>query len=969
MTQTRVRSRSRRPSLPASALLLAAALGGLAAPLQAQGFGKNKIQYQDFDWHIYRSPHFDVYYYSEEEHLLQKVVSFAESAYDHLSRRFDYQIKESTPLIFYRNHAEFEQNNIILGFIPEGVGAFATDIRFRMVLPVDMTDAELYQLLLHELTHIFQYHVLFGGKVSRGFTTQPPTWLIEGMASYYAQDESTSDKMFLRDAVVNDLVPPITQARGGGFFAYRFGHAVFDFMEERWGPEGVLDFLFEYRSTLGSQVDRALQRAFRIEAEDFDADFRRWLREKYLPQLVATGEPSYFGRRFLERDGPPAQYFSPVASPSGDLIAALSTERGRLDVVLLDSEKRRPLRNLTKGWSTDYQYLTAQFATSVRRMGTDLAFSPDGNFIAVFGRREEGRSLLLVDVIHGGIARLYAIDVQQPFAPTFSPDGGSVAFAGTYEGQFDLFRLDLADNTVSKITNDAPFDGGPAFSPDGSTIVYSSEVGAYAKLFRFTLADATREQLTDGAWNDQDPAFTRDGSRLYFTSDRDGFDNIYSLDLASGAVMQHTNAVTGCFMPAPFDRADGTRGLVYSGYWRGRFDLYRGEAEPIDPQLAAANELSRQEPEPLDALEPFEPDIQVAIDEEKKERYRGFKLFLEDGDAGVGVTSDQLVVSQTYLSFSDYLGDRRVFVYFSSVSTFSDFDIAYVDLSDRLQWGVQVFDDRAFYLGLEQIDEDTFEIRGRGRRLFRQTGVRGFLSYPLDFYRRVEGSLGYIWRDYDFTTFVFDPQTATLLPRVVPRSDNYPELSLAAVGDTTVYASWGPVSGRRWRVGGSYAPNISGDSGENSSITSSANVDVRQYVPLTRRMNVAFRLFGAASWGEFPNIFYFGGLDTVRGFEFRELVGDRAFFTNLELRFPLVDQLWFPFLRFQGIRGRLFLDVGGAWFDYAGQDFELWDSENDKLADPEDPNVLGPVSAYGWGFTIRFIGVDLNWDFAKRWDF
>ena len=140
-------------------------------------------------------------------------------------------------------------------------------------------------------------------------------------------------------------------------------------------------------------------------------------------------------------------------------------------------------------------------------------------------------------------------------------------------------------------------------------------------------------------------------------------------------------------------------------------------------------------------------------------------------------------------------------------------------------------------------------------------------------------------------------------------------------------------------------------------------------MPLTRRAGFAFRLFGGASWGQSPNVFYFGGLDTVRGFDFREFVGDRAFYTNLELRFPLIDALVFPFGVLQGIRGRLFLDVGGAWFDYAGQKFEFWDSENSRLA-PDDffNGVRGPKAAYGWGFTANLLGLELNWDFGKRWD-
>ena len=130
-------------------------------------FGKNRIQYRDFDWQIYHSPHFDVYYYTAEEHQLQNAVSLAESAYDELSRRFDYQIQEPTPLIIYQTHSAFLQNNIIVYGVPEGAQAFASPVRFRMVLPLDVDDASLLKLIRHELTHIFQYHILFRGRQSR----------------------------------------------------------------------------------------------------------------------------------------------------------------------------------------------------------------------------------------------------------------------------------------------------------------------------------------------------------------------------------------------------------------------------------------------------------------------------------------------------------------------------------------------------------------------------------------------------------------------------------------------------------------------------------------------------------------------------------------------------------------------------------------------------------------------------------
>ena len=80
-------------------LLAVAWIASSAVPAAGQyydTFGKNKVRYAKFDWRVYHAPHFDVHYYPEEEHLLEKVISLAESAYDSLSQDFDFQIQEPT---------------------------------------------------------------------------------------------------------------------------------------------------------------------------------------------------------------------------------------------------------------------------------------------------------------------------------------------------------------------------------------------------------------------------------------------------------------------------------------------------------------------------------------------------------------------------------------------------------------------------------------------------------------------------------------------------------------------------------------------------------------------------------------------------------------------------------------------------------------------------------------------------------
>jgi hypothetical protein len=944
--------------------LVAAALVALTAIPAAAQFGKNKIRYGDFEWEVYHSPHFDVYYYAEAEPVLQKVVSYAESAYDQLSQELNYKIEEPTPLIFYLTHSDFEQNNIILNFIPEGTGAFASPVRNRMVMPVDLPGPELMNLMLHEMTHIFQYHMLFGGNLSKGVASVPPTWFMEGMASYMAKDESARDKMYLRDAVVNDRIPPVT-LDFSGFFAYRFGHAVFDYIEEQWGKEGVRDFVIETRNTLGGRVGRSLERTFGMDAEDFNADFRRWLRKKYLPEFIETGEPGDFGRRFRQGRGRRAVQTSPAASPSGDLLVAFSTTgtafsnptAPEVDIVLYDARKREVIRNLTKGFDRpDFQYFVAQELTMGRKMGRDIGFSPDGDRVAFFVRREQGRSLVLLNVLKGKIERVIDMDVEQQSAPAFSSDGRTVAFSGHRGGQFDIFTVNLDTEEVGQLTSDVIYDGAPVYSPDGKSLVMTSVVGDYEKLYRIDLDNpSARYPLTDGESNDNDAVFSPSGTHIYYTSDRSGANNIYSLDLETGETIQHTNSVTGCFTPTVLAATgDEKEKLVFTSMWKGQFDLYLLDIEEPISEPVVVTDLATVAPEPIsiEELPEFEPAIEVSIDDRNRDTYGGKKFFLENAGGTVGISDDQTLLGFAYLQFSDFLGDRRIIATFQSIESFQNFDVIYANLTNRWQWQVHLFDDRDFFIG----QDASLGFVQRGRALFSQTGVIGTLSYPFNVSHRFEIGAGWIYREFDQQTFDFDPETGQLIPKIVTITDDFPLVQTGLVGDTIVATPWGIMGGRRWNLSALYAPDLD----NSGTLTSSLRLDFRQYLPVSRRSNLAMRVFGYVSEGNLVNPVYFGGLDTLRGYNFRSIVGDTGFFANFEYRFPLFEELATPVINFGNVRGVAFVDVGGAWYDDF-EDFDLWNSEEDRLEDA--------VGSYGLGFSINWSGLTFNVDFAKQWDF
>ncbi|MEZ5306065.1 MAG: hypothetical protein R2684_02850 [Pyrinomonadaceae bacterium] len=57
---------------------------------------------------------------------------------------------------------------------------------------------------------------------------------------------------------------------------------------------------------------------------------------------------------------------------------------------------------------------------------------------------------------------------------TVSPDGKTIVFTSTRDGDLDIYTMDRNGKHVKRLTTALGYDGGPFFSPDGKKIVYRS---------------------------------------------------------------------------------------------------------------------------------------------------------------------------------------------------------------------------------------------------------------------------------------------------------------------------------------------------------------------------------------------------------------------------------------------------------------------------------------------------------------
>jgi WD40-like Beta Propeller Repeat len=864
---------------------------------------------------------------------------------------------------------------------------------------------------VHELTHVFQFDIIPQSLVRR----QAPLWMSEGQADYERGLWDPLDLMMVRDAAVSDTVPKMSKLEGYGNSSnprliYNLGHAVFEFIESRWGKEGVRQFMFSLRKSVIGGGGDAYQETFQLKPEDFDQQFDTYLKDRFKP-FRDKERPADYGRNLAPdpEKGPFVNALTIEASPSGDLLAVATVNRrdGEIDLVLVSAKDGEVVRNLTPGFDKDRGYenisVPSQFITVPW-----MSWGPKGDLLAYFVRTEKSKTLVLENVLTRKIEqRIQMTSIDEPESPSISPDGRMVAFAGLRSAKGDIFTVDLGTGEIVNLTDDEFGNYAPTYSPDGTFIVYLARVSGNYKLFRVDLDTKKKTQLTFGTF-DEGAAKFHENDELVFASTaldpamqvepevaRNGnIYNIWTLNLKTGALQQFTDALGGDLSPVVLGGQAGAPRIAFVSYYKGEYGLH--VLEPKEPLKTAAT-ADFGAPGPI--IDFQAPLSHTLIGENKRKKGPFEKMFLDGAPpVNVGMTSGGDLFGGTALAFADVLGDKQFTMIASSVSQYRTLAFSYANLARRFQYAVQGYSQTLFYYGeLGGILYDPIYngIINRDLALATRT-MRGgsfFGIYPMNRYTRLEFSAGLV----NFEEAYADPgvqQVATdyqqqQFGRQIFNNGTLAPLGVDLVQETTVFREFGPLAGSTMRLSYNISPKVA-----NFLSRQSVDVDARHYIRLGGTGLLALRARGFRSWGAYPDYVFFGGNSEMHGYQYLEFLGQNVFFGDAELRFPFIEAMATPIGILGGIRGVMFFNIGGGWF--GDQNFKFWDTKPERYSASLPPNIdfntgtITPVTtppqtitgfrlrdsraSYGIGLETFAIGFPIHFDwswrtlFNKQWE-
>jgi len=913
-------------------------------------FGKNKVRQTRFEWKILETEHFKVYYYTTDNiRLIKKIAQSAEQTYDRLSKFLNVQVEKKVPILFYRNHIEFEQTNLYPGFLPPAAQAFAEPIGHRVVVQGDSSEEQLLGTLTHELGHIFEYAVWYQNvaRSALAFRT-PPMWVVEGFADFITEGWDAFNLLTVRDAVLNDQIPVLLEngqlfsSYGTNRAAYDFGHLAIDFIHHKFGDRGVRTLLYSSRRGGLLPGKKNIAKLFGLSTKMFNYEFKKYARDRFRPFFFKENPEDY--SFMIGPDFPFVYSFSHQVSPTGEMLAVITgnLKVRDLDIVLISLKDGKTIKNITPGLSSGYDAINLKFDPSD---GRSFAWDRPGEKIAFFVRRELGNYLLLVDILTGKVVRDIKIRrPQDPTSPTFHPDNKRLFFTGIEDTKSYVYSINLDTEETVRLTEGRLYIRAIDLSPDGEKMVFSAQKNGFYKIFLGTLdKPELAVRLTQGECNDITPVFSTDGKRIYYSSDELESYNIYAVDLDEKMLYRYSDVRTGIFFPTQIPGKDQ---IVVSAYHKNAFYLFKKQVEEtLEQRRIEFSEFEYPETESGKA-----PEVDIL----SHEKYKPFsKLFLTSlPPVTLGYSTDGSFLASTQLHITDLLGDHNFLLSAASYYGYTNVHLYYLNMVNRLQYfGHLYYYKEPYYYSYNPIDAASGVLPAYFTLRTMFGGDLG-LYYPFSRAYRAELGLSLYKQKENSDYFFYGAD----LPYGQFFDGYAAPVSLSLVGDDIRFAGYGPNRGHTFKLTFSKFFKL-GDSFMNAySITG----DFRKYFRIDNNTLFAFRLKGYTSGGDNPLIFYTGGNNTIRASAWRRLVGNRGFHFTAEFRFPLISTARTVLGNVGPLRGVLFFDVGGMWFT-EDPTYRFLEEGKFRLQDG--------ISSYGIGLQAFLFGVPLHLEWIHKWDF
>lgn len=431
-------------------------------------FGKNRIQYQDFNWTYLDYERIRVYYYAGGGEIAKYVSVSASNQLPILEKRIDHQAEDKINIIVYNNQNDFKQSNIGLNIDESSnIGGTTKIIGDKVFVFFNGSHADLDKQIRAVLAELLINQLLYDGNaremVRNSTMLNLPPWYTQGLVQYLSEGWNSYYDNILYDALKNDKINKFNKLTGKQ--ATNAGHAIWHYIVDTHGESYINQLL--YMTRINRSPDYAFLFVIGISFDnllfDFvDAQNRRLYMTKDSLRASPINENSV-----LKKYKSTKHYSQLRISPNAKNVAYATTELSQIKVYVRNVDEKKSLR--------------------VLKLGPKIERLEDFNYPLINWHPNNKTVMMVYELKDQLVIHTYDIETKEKRIRnlpgfekinsfSFSHDGKKLVLSGVKKGkgQSDIFVFTLNNSGLEQITNDVWDDNNPIFIRSSKQIVFDS---------------------------------------------------------------------------------------------------------------------------------------------------------------------------------------------------------------------------------------------------------------------------------------------------------------------------------------------------------------------------------------------------------------------------------------------------------------------------------------------------------------
>ena len=427
-------------------------------------FGKNRVQYEKFQWTYYTYPNYKVYFYQGGDQTAQYVGEKASEFIRQICSYMDYQTDRPIDFIIYNKQSEFAESNLGLHQDEQyNIGGENHIVPRKVVVYFDGDHQKLDEQIRLGIAEVIFQEMMYGGSFTNVIKSSTlyniPPWFEQGFVHFAASGWNTQIDGYVRDGIETGRYKKFNHLTG--IDATYAGVSIWNYIAQSYGESVIPQVL--YLARMSRSIESAFLYSLGTPLKSFTDDWFNYYDTQYKKETTKDALPKK--NPVILKPKRNTKYYKLEASPEGRYMAYATNELGQCRVWIYDNLTRKSKCILKQGQKIDRVY---DYSYPL------IAWHPSGELFSIIMESEGMLKLYTYTLSTHKLESRRIMNFQKILDFSYSDDGARFAMSAIQNGQSDIFVFTAGSNAYEQITKDVYDDLNPRFIDYSTKIIFSS---------------------------------------------------------------------------------------------------------------------------------------------------------------------------------------------------------------------------------------------------------------------------------------------------------------------------------------------------------------------------------------------------------------------------------------------------------------------------------------------------------------